>query len=208
MAGLRAAQKEMTRKILVSAAMELFQSKGYAATTVNDIAAAAGTTRVTFYAYFSSRSDLARALIGELNDILGRSPSPEHGSTAGHLVRAVREGTRASLGQWLRERSEQWDTIRPYMNVTIEASTVDPELRGLVEEWLEEDTADIEQELDEAGRFEPKTRHARAVLAFAQLHEVGQHWREGRWQIDRDTLIELLTDSWLSLLADRDAPVS
>ncbi len=202
MAGLRAAQKEMTRKILLSAAMDLFQTKGYAATTINDIAAAAKTTRVTFYAYFPSRSDLVRALIGELNEILGRSASSRHGSTASQLVAAVREGTRESIRNWLRERSEQWDDIRPYMNVAIEASTVDPDLRGLVEDWFEEVIADIEQGLEEADRFDPKTRHTRAVLAFAQLHQAGGHWRQGRWQVDRDTLLQILTDSWLNLLSE------
>ncbi|MER5185523.1 TetR family transcriptional regulator [Streptomyces sp. NPDC002896] len=40
MANLRAAQKEMTRRLLPSTALELFESKGYAATTVDDIASA------------------------------------------------------------------------------------------------------------------------------------------------------------------------
>ncbi|MFC3236151.1 TetR/AcrR family transcriptional regulator [Streptomyces nitrosporeus] len=202
MAGLRAAQKEMTRKLLLATAMELFQAQGYAATTVNDIATAAETTRVTFYAYFQSRSDLARALIGELNEILGRGASARHGSTAGGLVSAVEQGTYASLAAWLGERAEQWDTIRPYMNITIEASVVDPELRGLVDEWFEEVIADIEEGLEQAGRFDPEVRHTRAVLAFAQLHHVAQHWREGRWNIERDRLVSVLTESWTALLAD------
>jgi AcrR family transcriptional regulator len=46
MAGLREAQKEMTRRPL-STALELFNAEGYAATTIDEIAAAAGTTRVT-----------------------------------------------------------------------------------------------------------------------------------------------------------------
>ncbi|MFH9613429.1 hypothetical protein ACH4MM_06675 [Streptomyces pratensis] len=51
----------------------------------------------------------------------------------------------------------------------------DPELRGLDDEWYEEVIADIEEGLEQAGRFEPEVRHTRAVLAFAQLHHVGQH---------------------------------
>jgi len=91
-AGLRAAQKEMTRRLLLSTALELFEKKGFAATTVDDIAAAAGTTRVTFYAYFPSRSDLMRELIAELNQMLERISEPGHGSTANALVAAVRDG--------------------------------------------------------------------------------------------------------------------
>ena len=121
MTGLRAAQKEMTRRLLLSTALEIFEAKGYAATTIDDIAAAAGTTRVTFYAYFPSRSDLVKELIGDLNQILERSSSAEHGSTAGDLVAAVRDGSREAIGAWLVERSKQWDAIRPY---TVAASAL------------------------------------------------------------------------------------
>ncbi|WP_455432270.1 hypothetical protein [Streptomyces pratensis] len=129
----------------------------------------------TFYACFQSRSDLARALIGELDEILERGASPRHGSTASALVAAVETGTRESIARRLTGRAEQWDTIRPCTNVTVEVSMVDPELRGLDDEWFEEVIADIEEGLEQAGRFEPEVRHTRAVLAFAQLHHVGQH---------------------------------
>ncbi|MEU8348020.1 MULTISPECIES: TetR/AcrR family transcriptional regulator [unclassified Streptomyces] len=202
MAGLRAVQKEMTRKLLLSTALELFQAKGYAATTVNDIAKAAETTRVTFYAYFQSRSDLARALIGELNEMLGRGESRRHGPTASALAAAVREGTHTSLANWLDERSRQWEAVRPYVNVTIEASLVDPELRGLADAWFEEVVADIEEGLGQAGRFAPATRRARAQLAFAQLHHAARNWAEGRWGLDRAELVAVLAESWAGVLTD------
>ncbi|MGJ3561218.1 TetR/AcrR family transcriptional regulator [Streptomyces sp. INA 01156] len=113
MAGLRAAQKQMTRKLLLDSALELFRTKGYAATTVDDIAAAAGTTRVTFYAYFPSRSDLMRALIGELNEKLERIDSPVHGSTARRLVEVVHDGSREAITEWLYGISGRWEAIRP-----------------------------------------------------------------------------------------------
>ena len=202
MAGLRAAQTEMTRRLLLSTALELFESKGYAGTTVDDIAAAAGTTRVTFYAYFPSRSDLMRELIGELNSILHRISSPEHGSTANDLVAAVRDGSREAIGAWLLERSKQWDTIRPYTVAAFEAAAVDPELRTLVDRWIEEVASDVEDGLTEAGRFDPATRHMRGVLAFAQLDHVARSWAQGRERADLDRMIDVLTDSWWKLLSD------
>lgn len=45
------------RRDLVVAAMRLFQSQGYDATTVDDIAAAAGVGRRTFFRYFRSKED-------------------------------------------------------------------------------------------------------------------------------------------------------
>ncbi|MEO8282602.1 MAG: TetR family transcriptional regulator [Pseudarthrobacter sp.] len=44
MSSLREAQKQLTRDVIVERALELFTEKGYAATTIDDIAAAAGTT--------------------------------------------------------------------------------------------------------------------------------------------------------------------
>ncbi|GAB3344636.1 TetR/AcrR family transcriptional regulator [Modestobacter lapidis] len=206
MAGLRAAQKEMTRKLLLSTALTLFESQGYAATTVDDIAAAAGTTRVTFYAYFPSRSDLMRELIAELNGILDRINSPAHGSTANTLVAAVREGTRESISAWLTDVSGQWDTIRPYTNAANEAATVDPELRSLVGQWIEEVVADIEEGLAGAGRFDPDTRHARGALAFAQLDFVARTWAHGRPAAEVDRMMGVLADSWWHLLSGDGTP--
>src|SRR5215469_7883743 len=143
MAGLRKAQKEMTRRLLLSTALELFNSKGYAATTIDEIAATAGTTRVTFYAYFPSRADLMKALIGQLNELLGRTSSPTHGSTAASLVNVVAGGDPDKIAEWLRETSKSWDEIRPYTKVASEAATVDPEIRVLVEGWFDEAIGDV-----------------------------------------------------------------
>lgn len=109
MANLREAQKRMTRRLLLESGLELFKAKGYAATTVDDIATAAGTTRVTFYAYFSSRSELMKALIDEqLNEVLQRVRSPEHGSTAQDLVATVADGTPEAIMAWLRRTTDSW----------------------------------------------------------------------------------------------------
>ena len=63
MVGLRKAQKEMTRSLLLEKGLELFIANGYAATTVDEIAAAVGTTRTTFYMHFPSKGELVLSLI-------------------------------------------------------------------------------------------------------------------------------------------------
>jgi AcrR family transcriptional regulator len=45
----------MTYELFLDVALELFTQKGYAATTVDNIAQAAGATRTTFYLHFASR---------------------------------------------------------------------------------------------------------------------------------------------------------
>ncbi|PZH17432.1 TetR family transcriptional regulator [Streptomyces sp. NTH33] len=201
MANLREAQKRMTRRLLLESGLELFKAKGYAATTVDDIATAAGTTRVTFYAYFPSRSDLMKALIDEqLNEVLQRVRSPEHGSTARDLVATVAEGTPEAITAWLRRTADSWPTIRPIIRIGRDAAVVDPELTDLVERWLEEAISDIEDGLTTAGRFEPHQRRFRGVLAMAELDFVAQNWDRADWKLTRDQMLDELSASWVRLL--------
>ena len=62
MAGTREQQKQARREAIFRAAATLFAERGYGATTVEDIARAAGVTVPTFYAYVPSKADLVAAL--------------------------------------------------------------------------------------------------------------------------------------------------
>lgn len=201
MPNLRSAQRAMTRRLLMTSALELFEQKGYAATTVDDIAKAVGTTRATFYAYFPSRSELMKALIDErLNEELQRSRSAEHGSTAVGLIAAIREGTKEAIGGWMRQTAAHWPAIRPIIRIGREAAVVDPDLGHLVDRWLEEAISDVRDALDQAGRFLPHQRHFRGVLAMAELDFVAQHWADADWHLTREQMLDELTDSWVRLL--------
>jgi AcrR family transcriptional regulator len=201
MANLRAAQKQMTRKLLLTSALDLFVEQGYASTTVDDIATRAGTTRATFYAYFPSKVELMKALIDEqLNEVLERSRSLAHGSTAHDLVSAVAEGTEESFQRWMRASVSRWPEIRPIIRIGRDAAVVDPELGDLVEKWMEEAIDDVEDGLEKADRFDPHVRHLKGVLAMAQLDYVAQRWGTVDWKVDDEQMIDELTHSWVRLL--------
>lgn len=62
-APIREAQAQLTRERIRAAAIELFRQRGYAATTVADLAAAAGLSVPTLYAAFGSKRGVAKAVI-------------------------------------------------------------------------------------------------------------------------------------------------
>lgn len=59
--GLRERKKQQTKQALEQAAFELFARKGYAETTVEDIAAAAQVSRASFFRYFGAKQDVLAA---------------------------------------------------------------------------------------------------------------------------------------------------
>ncbi len=202
MSSLREAQKQLTRDMIVERALELFTDKGYAATTIDEIAAAAGTTRVTFYAYYPSRSDLMRDFMARVNAVLDRADGPDKASTAVELVDVVREGKLPGILGWLESRAALWPVFRPYLDVLDEAAAVDREVRTLVDGWHQEVISDIVRGMQLAGRFPEETHHIRGTLAFTQLDYVATLWTRRKLEPNRDHALEVLADSWYHLLCD------
>jgi AcrR family transcriptional regulator len=60
-AGRRARKKDETRRRIAEAAMALFLSRGFAATTLDDIAEAADISKRSFFDYFPSKEDVVLA---------------------------------------------------------------------------------------------------------------------------------------------------
>jgi AcrR family transcriptional regulator len=84
--GRREEHKQRTRSALEQAAARLFEERGFAATTVRDIALAAGVGERTFFRYFPSKEDLVlqqvRDLIPGLMDRVRARPAGEAPLTA------------------------------------------------------------------------------------------------------------------------------
>jgi AcrR family transcriptional regulator len=59
--GLRERKRQQTRERLTRAAMALFLDRGFEATTLDDIAAAADVSRRSFFHYFASKEDVVFA---------------------------------------------------------------------------------------------------------------------------------------------------
>ncbi|MDI3385284.1 TetR family transcriptional regulator [Streptomyces sp. B-S-A8] len=88
-----AAQRLKMRRELAAAAMELFATKGYEATTVDEIAATAGVARRTFFRHFRSKEE---AIFPDHDDTLIRAEAvlnaaPAHEHPLDTVCRGIKE---------------------------------------------------------------------------------------------------------------------
>ncbi|MFG2090442.1 MULTISPECIES: TetR family transcriptional regulator [unclassified Spirillospora] len=70
LAGLRERKKQRTRSALVDAALDLFLSQGYEATTIDEIVAAVDVSQRTFFRYFATKEDVVTSFLAEHDDVL------------------------------------------------------------------------------------------------------------------------------------------
>jgi AcrR family transcriptional regulator len=126
------------RQALISAAARAFARKGFAATSLEDVAAEAGVTRVLIYRHFDTKADLYRAV---LDDVSQRLIQETGGPDRLHAD---------SIAGLLKVAQDTPDAFRLYFR----QAALEPEFRGHAE-WLRKamrKTAEpyLRQELPEA----------------------------------------------------------
>jgi AcrR family transcriptional regulator len=103
---LRAAHKELTRSRIRDAARELFYEQGYYATTMDQIAVAAGVRRSTLYFHFKDKGEIVRQIAEDYapkaRAVMRRLPGPTP--------------TRAEIERWMGQvvdfvRAERAPTV-------------------------------------------------------------------------------------------------
>lgn len=193
MVGLRKAQKEMTRNLLLDKGLELFNEQGYSATTVDDIAGAVGTTRTTFYLHFPSKGDLVRSLVETVDEMLTSIDKPS-------LTDVIASNDRELIKVFLGHKFDQWADIKPYITAAHQAAAVEPDIQVTIDQWFDHAIDDIEAGLIKANRFDPKSRRVRCALAFGELEFLSRRWMRLGWTVDRETALETMVDSWCHLL--------
>lgn len=118
-ASLRERKKERTRRELVAAALQLFEQKGYDATTVDEIAAAAEVSPRTFFRYFADKEEVAMGEVFDQSviDLVNARPAGEP------LVESLRHVVAGSLG--LMNESDR-EALLPRLKIVYRT----PSLRG------------------------------------------------------------------------------
>ena len=102
--GLRERKKQRTRQQIIDAAMGLFAERGYQATTITDIAAAADVAPRTFFSYFPSKEAVVfHNLEGDLDGLASALRDRLPGETA---FDALRRWIDSMFDEWLAEEDE------------------------------------------------------------------------------------------------------
>lgn len=125
MTGLRARQKAQRRVLIEKAASELFVEKGFADTTIEEIAARAVVSAPTVYNYYGTKGDLLLALVARGEEGIEEAFSDFSKQTADHTpVELVAKVIRSNVNDTLSALSrELWGHV-----VAFVATSSDPEV--------------------------------------------------------------------------------
>jgi AcrR family transcriptional regulator len=116
MSTLRQRKRDLSRDAFVHAALELFESKGYAETTIEDIAERAVLSPSTFRRYFGTKEEVLFAGLGDFLEILEDVLAEE--LQRGNPWEAVTSAVRTTTGGFLQGDPDyaprllkQWMTV-------------------------------------------------------------------------------------------------
>lgn len=192
--GLREAQRLLTRERLVDAAIALFGQRGFRAVTIEQIAAAAGANRATFYLHFRNKEDVANAIGDRL------VPNIQATFTA---LDALENPTLQQVRAWLTQvMADQTEERRNLLAVATEANVADPDL---ADDYLRFINLFIDAMPHYLARFTgpalPAAR-TRMLMQLVQFERLSYVMVVQRASAPLDPLLDALAESWWRLLRE------
>jgi len=129
-ASRRAEQARATRRRIIEGARELFLQQGYAATTLDQIAARAGVAVQTVYFHFGNK----RTVLKEVMDVLAVGDDAPVPLLERPWIQQIRDepDARRALGIWLRNDRDIYGRVAPMLSIVRDAAGADPEM---AEQW-------------------------------------------------------------------------
>ncbi|WP_280414670.1 TetR/AcrR family transcriptional regulator [Nocardia carnea] len=191
---LREEQKRSTTARIVDAARDLFETRGYSAVRVDDIAAAAGCSRATFYLHFTGKPEVLRAIAN------GGTPAGVRYVYA-DLDRVLTTGSREEFATWMSRAIDWFFENKDMLPAWDEATALEPEFRTAVREGimtLADSMPDFLARWPAARRDEARLR---IELLVAQLERFFTRWAmQGTIEVSAEQAAEVLTGIWFPAL--------
>jgi AcrR family transcriptional regulator len=201
---LREAQAALTRENVLSAALDLFTTRGYASTTGRDIAAAAGVSLDTVYASVGRKPELMlllmeRAISGTTEPVQAEQRDYVHQIHAAATAADKIAVYAAALGQLLPRLAPLVDALR-------QAAATDPTCATLwhsIADRRRTNMATFAAELRATGelRTDLTDDDVADIIWSTNAPEYYQLLAQQGWPPDKYTW--LLTDLWTRLLLDQ-----
>ncbi|MDF3310574.1 TetR/AcrR family transcriptional regulator [Rhodococcus sp. T2V] len=188
-------KRQVTKTRLANAAERVFAEKGYLGTRVDDIAAAAGVSRATFYLHFPSKLELVVNMLSEgkidalqnfarLNEILAQSDDQD---------------LRVDLREWLAEWQQVWREKHGLYEAMITASQTDP----AIEDWFINTSGDLIDVLDNFFDRLPESERAaartRAIMLETSTRSLLSLTTRGKIDATQEEVLTYLCDIWAAV---------
>jgi len=186
---LRRQQRDFTRQRLIDAARELFVRNGTRATSIDDIAKAAGTSRATFYAHFTDKQDVIREFARSMW---------ETAFAVYERFGALGEWNHQTIGGWMRELFDAWDRNADTTYIVLQE--MPSELRTDFLAQMQHRVNALMSDNPLWSRFTPEEGRRRAALLIFQLERCMDAAHYGGWKEDRGALFKTLVDIWVATL--------
>ncbi|MFF7265200.1 TetR family transcriptional regulator [Streptomyces sp. NPDC008159] len=186
--GLRERKKQRTHDALLRAALELFTTQGYEATTVDEIAEAVDVSQRTFFRYFAGKEEAALAVIDLAHErfVAALRARPAHEAPLEALRNAVLEGWDA-MGEAVARIVPVDLYLRGYGMIESTPALLAAHLRR-TDEWAREIEAIVAEREGLDVRTDPRPRVAVAV--FAGVMRV----TERLWAMGGDLSVEAMRE--------------
>ncbi|MFD6673399.1 TetR/AcrR family transcriptional regulator [Rhodococcus zopfii] len=192
---LREEQKRATRAKLVESARELFATQGYAAVTVDDIAAAVGCSRATFYLHFPSKLEILRVISAE-------KMAPSALAFYQDLDRVLDSRSRTEFTAWVNRAIDWFDEHKQMLPAWDEAVALEPDFRETSREGILALPNAMTQYLASWPEERQDEARLRVGLLVAQLERFFTRWAlQGTIDVTREQAAEVLTDIWFPALS-------
>lgn len=194
---LRERQREMTREALLKGAAEAFAEHGYNDVTIDEIASRAGTSRGTFYLYFSKGEVLAELIQRAFFASIGSSS--DSGLFAD--LHAAAPYTVESVAAWLSGYVAVWQRHSRLVRAWMEGDATDPEVermtRWRVERAVSVLTTVLAEQADQRNeKVDAELLRARATLMDLELQSFCFNVVVRGLRVDYDLGLRALAEQW------------